>query len=138
MSWDNEGDRPHLLPLASDEDGDEYIIGPAPDQLQRFGLGPCCICGDWDTVGIVTMPITAPVPGTGWGCLVCDQPANGAYAVLCEKHSDQLDAGEIGYNDIQQVVYGWATRGQRIPISDYSHEEFGHDLRYHQGEVRTN
>lgn len=59
--WD-EGERPHLwvFASASDEygDGAEYDAGPAPDRLHGFGLGPCCICGDWNTVGIVAMPIS--------------------------------------------------------------------------------
>lgn len=55
-------------------------------------LGPCCGCerDDKSVRNIVMIARPAPVPGTGWGCVVCNLPMNGAIAVMCD---DCMDTG---------------------------------------------
>lgn len=50
-----------------------------------LNYGPCCACGreDVPTPNILMLPKHAPVPGTGWGCTVCNLPFDGALAVVC-------------------------------------------------------
>lgn len=55
-----------------------------PD-LHPSDLGPCCCCGAIGPVRtIISLDRKAPVPGTGWGCVVCGLPPDGALAVLCD------------------------------------------------------
>ena len=54
-------------------------MGDTPD------LGPCCCCGGTERVrDIVMLSRKAPVPGTGWGCVVCGLPNDGASYVCCD------------------------------------------------------
>lgn len=142
LGLDDEDDEgPHLWTFVVDDDDqvvDAHDHGPAGQLLiEDPQLGPCCICGQF-SVGIIAMPFTAPVPGTGWGCFKCHLPMNGAYATLCFEHSNQMDGGILKPGEITQVCDGYAADGKRIAISDYAHEPFDHDLRYHEDEVRSN
>lgn len=56
------------------------------DQGDERILGTCCACGTDENVNnIVLLDYKNPTPGSaGWGCLVCDLPMIGAFAVLCD------------------------------------------------------
>ena len=58
---------------------------PPPDDAP-IDLGMCCACRlAGPTVrNIMMIPFRAPVPGKGWGCLVCRLPSDGAVAVVCD------------------------------------------------------
>jgi len=50
-------------------------------------FGTCCACGEktGDVWNFIALPVRAPEPGTGWGCMICKLPMNGALAVVCDK-----------------------------------------------------
>ncbi len=57
---------------------------------QDFAPAPCCACG---VVGshrnILQLGVHAPLPGRGWGCVVCGLPNDGAVAVVCDACVEQ-------------------------------------------------
>jgi hypothetical protein len=92
-----------------------------------MNLGPCCACGKKDgTVrNLLMLPYKAPAPGSGWGCVVCHLPPDGASAIVC----DQCLRNKVPLKD---VIVGQATEGKRAPIDSVNsglvHE---HDELYH-------
>lgn len=78
-------------------------------------LGPCCICSKRgeDVRNLIMLDEKAPVPGTGWGCVVCDLPQDGALAVLCDECWRRFDAGEV---ELLYACKGYAGEGERIAI----------------------
>lgn len=100
--------------LFEQQQGDDQAgAGDAPD------LGPCCNCGT--TVGVTNMVMLhrrAPVPGTGWGCMICRLPADGAVAVLCD--------GCLG-QEVKAVCLGYPKEGRRTPVKSLAPEAFDHD-----------
>ena len=90
--------------------------------------GPCCACfGAKNVCNIMFLDLQAPVAGTGWGCVVCHLPNNGAVAVICD---DCLEFKA----DIQFIVNGYLLDKKRVKIEEVT-GPFGHDMSYH-GEVR--
>lgn len=53
---------------------------------QAGDLGACCACGkEGETVrNVMMLEKKAPVPGTGWGCVLCHLPNDGAVAIVCD------------------------------------------------------
>lgn len=95
------------------------------DAVEEFSqdLGPCCTCGTRVGVtNIVMLPLRGPSPGTGWGCVVCDLPADGAIAVLCDACTEQ---------PIKTVCDGYPKEGKRVAIDDLPPGEFDHDAAKH-------
>ena len=66
----------------------------------------------------------APVPGTGWGCLVCGLPNDGAIAVVCD---NCLEAE----TEILEVCHGHPHEGRRMALSVIN-EPFEHDPAKHE------
>ncbi len=66
----------------------------------------------------------APVPGTGWGCLVCGLPNDGAIAVVCD---NCLEAEA----EILEVCHGHPHEGRRMALSVIN-EPFEHDPAKHE------
>ena len=90
-------------------------------------MGPCCLCGKAPGSVVVMLDFTAPVKGTGWGCVLCELPPDGAVAVLCEacavRHPETSP-------DI--VCFGYpSTGGGRIHVDAYPHKPFRHDPSCH-------
>lgn len=82
-------------------------------------LGTCCGCGTSEGVrNVVMMAQRAPVPGTGWGCVVCNLGLDGAVAVMCDAC--------IG-KPPRFVCRGYPSSGARTPIGELSPEPFDHD-----------
>jgi hypothetical protein len=85
-------------------------------------------------VNIIMLRHKSPIPGRGWGCFVCDVPADGATAVVCrECFGDRDDPGAV----IPRLR--WACRGYpgsdgRVPISEltgvHEHDEDVHASEY--------
>src|SRR4051812_30358355 len=92
-------------------------------------FGPCC--GSQTTAGVtnvVMLDPRGPVPGQGWGCVVCGLPADGAVAVLC---NDCVLAYEDDPKVLRFACRGYATSGQRIPIDELPPGEHRHDEAKH-------
>jgi hypothetical protein len=92
-------------------------VTDAPD------LGPCCRCrATAGVVNILMLDRRAPVPGTGWGCVVCGLPSDGAIAVLCNAC--------LGRRPVE-VCHGYPAEGLRIGFEDLEPGAFEHDLTKH-------
>jgi hypothetical protein len=93
-------------------------------------LGPCCIC-ERDTAGsvhnVIMLPFRNQVPGHGWGCVVCDMPADGATAVVCDECIELWRSGE---RDLAFACRGWPGTDGRMPIGELS-EVFEHNRARH-------
>ena len=93
----------------------------------ELDLGPCCSCfGVIDVRNILCLEKRAPVPGTGWGCVVCNLPLDGALAVVC-------DACLEAESPIVCAVHGLPVEKGRCALSALT-EPFAHDMSKHQGE----
>jgi hypothetical protein len=92
-------------------------------------LGKCCACQGTENVrNIVMHPKLAPVPGTGWGCLECHLPTDGAISVICDRC--------FGQNvTITEVCMGFPLDKMRVPLHALREEVFDHDMSFHQAEV---
>ncbi len=110
-----------------DQDGEEI-------ESQRVDLGPCCACEKTgrSVRNAIMLPLRAPIAGTGWGCLVCCLPSDGAYTVLCDECLG--DPREAGFKrDPRWAVKGYISDHERIPIEELT-ELFNHDMSLHPGE----
>jgi len=90
--------------MGFDEDDPDYDEEP-------LDLGTCCGCGcTGETVqNLIMLQKKAPVPGTGWGCVVCGVPSDGAVAVVC---NDCLRRDVI-----KEVIYGYPTEKKRYSLA---------------------
>ncbi len=61
---------------------------------------------------------------TGWGCVVCHLPSDGAVAVLCD-----YCLGRDGPPN--QVCRGYPMDGDRTPFAALDPAPFDHDPRFH-------
>ena len=94
-------------------------------------LGPCCICETEGGVrNIVMLNKKSPVPGHGWGCLVCGLPSDGASAVLCDPCLELYQEDE---NTLKFACRGYPAIDGRIPI-DRLEGHHDHDMEVHQFE----
>jgi hypothetical protein len=94
--------------------------------VDELNLGPCCCCGR-ATVrarNIVMMSRRAPVPGTGWGCMMCGLPPDGAVYVAC----DDCAEGDV---PPVEVCRGYAATKVRVPVDQLDEGVFEHDLSKH-------
>ena len=92
-------------------------------------LGPCCCCEknieESDShINIVMLNKKAPVPGTGWGCVICKIALDGAMYVCCD---ECLKAKR----EPKFVIDGYAREKRRKPIEELSDESFGHEDKFH-------
>ena len=103
-------------------------------------FGSCCVCEKHDPTvrNIVCVPWKLPVwlcgKSAGWGCVVCDLPADGATAIIC----DQCEAkhqGEEGWDWIRFVI--GPRRDQRMPINMINQaDKHEHDVAKHEATIR--
>lgn len=96
----------------------------------HISLGPCCGCGceGPEVRNIMMLDKIAPVPGTGWGCVVCGLPNDGAIAVTC----DDCAGSEVnGFSHVRYVCAGYAGDGVRVPLAGLSPAPFRHDQSKH-------
>lgn len=87
--------------------------------------GPCCACGKKLPIAtnLILLELRAPVPGTGWGCFVCDLKPDGAAALICD---DCLEKKA----PIKFALFGYLHERKLIPIETLT-EKFGHDMTKH-------
>lgn len=90
-------------------------------------FGSCCACGATGrrVRNLILLERRAPVPFTGWGCLVCGLESSGATAVVC----DECLASK---KPLKEAIKGSVEQKQRIAIDGWPNEKFEHDLSKHQ------
>ena len=86
--------------------------------------GLCCICeGKLDIVNIVNLPFKVKSE-SGWGCVVCDLPMEGAVSLLCS-----ICIEDFVIEDIKFLTYG---KTGRIPLPhEYERVIHEHDMSKH-------
>ena len=132
MPGDDENDEPIICPSCGEEDC-EASCTSALVQEDRASeadvpdLGHCCVCRQScpQVRNLLTLPRRAPVPGTGWGCVVCGLPPNGAVAVVCDACLEQ---------PLQEVCSGFEVQGERAAYASLAPEPFAHDRTRHPEE----
>ncbi len=92
----------------------------------NFDFGPCCACGKEDPSvrNILQLYLKTPVPGTGWGCVVCGTGLDGAVAVICDECREKK-------MPLKFAVNGFVAKKERVPIGDLT-QRFEHDLLLHK------
>lgn len=125
---------PNCLGLPADfEDDEELVFDWKPEddgsEEESLDLGACCCCDREDSSvrNIVNLPFKAPVLGTGWGCLVCKLPLDGATAVYCDQCIDEN-------REPRNLCYGDLLGKKRIPRSCVRGDKFDHDMSKHEAE----
>lgn len=109
-----------------DEDDPDY-----DDDLPAEDYGPCCACGKPNyPQNFLMLPHKAPIPGTGWGCVVCNLPSDGALAVVCD---DCLHR----QSDFKTVILGYPNNNGRTSYSSVSSTKFHHTMELHEREQQS-
>ena len=92
---------------------------------KRTDLGPCCCCEKIrpDVRNIMMLHKRAPIPGRGWGCLVCGLPSDGAVYVCCDECLEKKRKPKF-------ACRGYPKSDRRIPIEQLT-ESFKHDEVMH-------
>jgi hypothetical protein len=97
-------------------------IDDADDGPQR--MGRCCGCLVAEAgLNVVMLNYRAPIPGHGWGCMICNLPPDGALAVLCDHCTDRL---ERGFDAVRFACVGFPGADQRVLVDTLT-EAFDHD-----------
>jgi len=94
-------------------------------------LGRCCVCEKGGPLvrNILSLHQVAPVRGTGWGCVVCGLPSDGAVCVVCDPCLEALKAsGEI---KPKFVCVGYPYQNGRQLLETLKTPAFDHDLSKH-------
>lgn len=84
-------------------------LGEPPPEEGPIDLGACCacLCVGPSVRNLVMLNVRAPIPGTGWGCVLCPLPNDGALAVVCDLCRD------LGL-EIVEAIEGYASQRQRV------------------------
>lgn len=92
-------------------------------------IGQCCVCGQRAVMrGFMMLALRAPTPGTGWGCLQCGLPADGAIAALCRPCTRLATKNEA--QPVQFVCGAYPGEEARAPI-EQCQTEFRHNMQLH-------
>lgn len=95
-------------------------------------LGKCCLCAN-DAKVIICLPRRAPMPGKGWGCVVCNLPMDGAISVLCKLCFEAWKVDPDGWATVISVCVGYPGDGGRMFLSDLPEIPFAHDKMVDHG-----
>lgn len=99
----------------------EAMLGD--DMQPQFGQ--CCACRGSENVRTIVMhDFRAPIAGSGWGCVVCHLPMDGAISVICD-HCRECEG------PILDVCVGYPKDNQRFAMTALTKMPFGHDLSQH-------
>ena len=98
------------------------------DNGTKLDLGPCCMCTGPGAINLVMLRRRAPVAGHGWGCVVCNLPADGATAVLC---GDCMDIYQDNPDLLGFCCRGYPKTEGRIALGDLPEGVFDHDNAKH-------
>ncbi len=103
---------------ALDKDDPDYDARP-------LDLGKCCACNctSESVQNLVMLDKKSPIPNTGWGCLTCGLPYDGAIAVVCDDCLQKLQSGQ---DILKYAVLGYPTEKGRCNIADLT-EDFDHN-----------
>jgi hypothetical protein len=103
------------------------VIGPEAEMSEQRELGPCHCCGQTGPLvrNFMLRDFEAPVPGTGWGCAICDLPSNGAISVLCDACSRPPVCNPIA------CFNGPPRNAERVAVVPMARVPFGHDQMMH-------
>lgn len=98
----------------------------------QINMGQCCACNKpgRSVRNLVMIKKRAPVPGSGWGCLVCDLPNDGALAVVCDACLDGNVAPVY-------AIEGYAEGKRRMLVADLD-GVFDHDRAKHRAAGEEN
>lgn len=90
-------------------------------------LGPCCACGQEgpEVRNLVALHRPAPVPGTGWGCVVCGLPSDGALVAVC-------DACLESKAPYRYAIYGMVADKGRILFGELADGYIDHNYDAHR------
>jgi hypothetical protein len=111
-----------------DDDRDED--DPHPEEAaEDYDFGPCCCCcrANVRTRNLVMMDRRAPVPGSGWGCLTCGLPMDGAMYVAC----DDCAANKT---PPVEACLGLPLDKKRLAIALLGEDRFEHEMSKHPEE----
>lgn len=96
-------------------------------------LGACCDCGSQErgpVRHIVIIAMRSPEPGDGcWGCISCDLPQAGAFAVLCDECAKTFNGRPLN------IVLGSPDENRRMAVADLT-EPFDHDMTKHTADKK--
>lgn len=87
-----------------------------PRVIEEKDFGTCCICVDHSASSVFFLPLETPKSGTGWGCLMCGSPFNGAIIVLCACCIPRFAIG--GPAMVQEFVWGQVGSYLRRPLKE--------------------
>src|SRR6516225_8672303 len=93
---------------------------------QNGAWGACCACGKTGRTvrNIMMLDQKAPEAGTGWGCVVCHIPNDGAVAVVCDSCLEEN-------RKILYACKGVPYKGERIAIAELRGEH-SHRMELHK------
>ena len=94
--------------------------------VDAFAPRRCCGCNEIKTTcrNIAMLNVKAPVPGTGWACVVCHLPPDGAIALMCD------DCNEDPNAEVRWVIAGDMESEARVPIDELE-QPHRHDHHFH-------
>jgi hypothetical protein len=102
-----------------------------PEEIDALAPRACCICGDikMTSRNIAMLDFKRPhgASVSGWGCVVCNLPMEGALAVVC----DDCQAADRTLDDIRFILAGALDDPGRIPIEGLVRIPHAHDLTRH-------
>lgn len=103
---------------------------PEDSAKAKANFGTCCVCEveSKDVNNFVMLPYKAPIPGTGWGCFVCDMDSDGAISVMCNECLIKLNYFEV---EIKFVIEGFPRDKKRKPLENYLKIPFMHNPKLH-------
>lgn len=85
-------------------------------------LGSCCICAGKQSVRtVLQLGFRAPVPGTGWGCVVCRLPGDGAVAVLCDECCKKHQKTPELLHIVKTICHGFPGQDVREALNPDTH-----------------
>jgi len=100
------------------------------DDHATTDLGPCCVCESTvDVWNVLMLRQKAPMPGRGWGCVVCGLPSDGALAVICNACAPELAHGDP-VPKLRFACRGYPASDGRVPIATLTGTH-DHDITRH-------
>lgn len=97
-------------------------------------LGSCCACErqptDENPVRTIVMLDykMPPGSGSGWGCLQCGLPAEGAISVVCDRCAERMRFEKA---ELRWICAGEHDKTERVAINSFEHLPHQHDYSKH-------